>query len=73
MVAPGDAIDPYGEEIDNAKGGGGLFKGYVMQRDKNISRRNGDSGERLDTMEGYNDLYDDEDDEDEDGGIREQM
>ena len=45
-------------------GPGSSFGNFKMPR-KNVGAAM-DSGERLDTMEGFNDLYDEEEDEDED-------
>jgi hypothetical protein len=60
-------MDPYDNENGTNTGQNiGTFKNYQMKRENIIS---GNSGERLDTMEGYNDLYDDEDDT----GLREEM
>ena len=49
-------------------GGQGGFANYKMPR-KNIGAAM-DSGERLDTMEGFNDLYDDEEDEEDLGDVQ---
>lgn len=45
------------------------LKGYKMPR-KKVGEVAMGSGERLDTMEGFNDLYDEEDDEDQDDNDR---
>lgn len=65
---PVNDMDPYdNENAPNTGQNSGTFKNYQMKRENIIS---GNSGERLDTMEGYNDLYDDEED---DTGLREEM
>jgi hypothetical protein len=66
-LLPVNDMDPYDNENGPNTGQNiGTFKNYQMKRENIIS---GNSGERLDTMEGYNDLYDDEDDT----GLREEM
>jgi hypothetical protein len=55
--------DPYGEELEFGSGSPrGAFGGYSMQRNNGEIKMSGN--ERLDTMEGQYDLYDDEDDDD---------
>lgn len=55
--------DPYGEELGGgADSPSGAFGGYQMQRNNGEIKMSGN--ERLDTMEGQYDLYDDEDDGD---------
>lgn len=49
------------------EGDGGAFGNYQMAR----RREGGQNNQRLDTMEGYNDLYDEE--EDEDGSERQEI
>lgn len=53
----------FGGPLSPSKQKGGMLSGYKMAR---VGGGLG-SGERLDTMEGYNDLYDEEDDEAIDG------
>jgi hypothetical protein len=53
----------YGEEFFTGgnEGSSGAFGGYQMQR--NVGEIKMSGNERLDTMEGHYDLYDDEDDD----------
>lgn len=50
---------PVTGDIDPYENHGGSFGGYQMQRRNDFM-----GGERLDTVEGYNDLYDEEQDDD---------
>ena len=53
--------DPYGDELGGGAESPGAFGGYQMQRNNGEIKMSGN--ERLDTMEGQYDLYDDEDED----------